>query len=433
MTAANHPLSPLSSTRKLNVKFIITSMPVGGAETLLVNLIRHMDRTAFSPEVICLKEAGELGIELAAEIPVYANLLLSKWDVSILPRLAYLLRRGKTDAVVTVGAGDKMFWGRLAAKLARVPVICSALHSTGWPDGVGRLNRWLTPLTDGFIAVAPPHAEYLTEQEKFPVERVFTIPNGVDINRFCPNHAERAWLRSELGIAGEAQVVGIVAALRPEKNHAQFIKAARDVLRHYPNTHFVIVGEGSERQSIEADLADCRHRSRFHLLGNRSDTERILAGLDLFCLTSRNEANPVSILEALSCCVPVVAPDVGSISQTVINGTTGILTKPLRWEETAAAMTSVLQDPARAARLGRAGRVLVRDYWSLQNMVQGYETLLTDIYNVKAELKGHAVWKRPAAAGTTSAQLRTVAAVPQARKSGTAMQQACSSCDSLTP
>lgn len=327
-----------------------------------------------------------------------------------------------------------MFWGRLAAKLARVPVICSALHSTGWPDGVGRLNRWLTPLTDGFIAVAQPHAEYLAQHERFPAERVFTIPNGVDINRFRPNHAQRAWLRSELGIADDAQVVGIVAALRPEKNHAQFIKAAREVLRHYPNTHFVIVGEGSERQSIEANLADCRHRSRFHLLGNRSDTERILAGLDLFCLTSRNEANPVSILEALSCCVPVIAPNVGSISETVIDGKTGILTKPLRWEETANAMTSVLQDPLRAARLGRAGRVLVRDYWSLQSMVQGYETLIADIYNVKAELKGLAAWKRPAAAAASSTQLSTaVAAVSQARRTSSSSQRSHSSCDSLTP
>lgn len=310
-----------------------------------------------------------------------------------------------------------MFWGRLAAKLAGVPVICSALHSTGWPDGVGRLNRWLTPLTDGFIAVAQSHAEYLAEHERFPAERVFTIPNGVDINRFRPNHAQRAWLRSQLGIADDAQVVGIVAALRPEKNHAQFIQAAREVLRHFPNTHFAIVGEGSERQSIEATLADCRHRSHFHLLGNRNDTERILAGLDLFCLTSRNEANPVSILEALSCCVPVIAPDVGSISETVIDGKTGILTKPLRWEETVAAMIGVLRDPPRAARLGRAGRVLVRDRWSLQSMVQGYETLIAEIYNVKAELKGHAAWKRPAVAAAHSTRLSPIAAALQAKSS----------------
>ncbi len=426
MAAAPTSISPPSIARKLNVKFVITSMPIGGAETLLVNLIRHMDHTAFSPEVICLKEPGQLGLELAAEIPVYANLLPSKWDVSILPRLAYLLRRGKTDAVITVGAGDKMFWGRLAAKLIGVPVVCSALHSTGWPDGVGRLNRWLTPLTDGFIAVAQPHAEYLAQHERFPAERVFTIPNGVDINRFRPNHAQRAWLRSELGIADDAQVVGIVAALRPEKNHPQFIQAAREILRHYPHTHFVIVGEGSERQTIEANLADCRHRSHFHLLGNRSDTERILAGLDLFCLTSRNEANPVSILEALSCCVPVIAPNVGSISETVIDGKTGILTQPLRWVDTAAAILGVLQDPRRAARLGRAGRVLVRDHWSLQSMVQGYETLIADIYNAKAELKGRATWKRPAAPPAASSSLNTATAAPPARRTSSSSQRSLS-------
>ena len=380
---------------KLNVKFVITSMPVGGAETLLVNLIRQMDKTAFSPEVVCLKEPGDLGGELAAEVPVYANLLLSKWDVSILPRLAYLFRRSKTDAVITVGAGDKMFWGRLAAKLAGVPVVCSALHSTGWPDGVGRLNRLLTPLTDGFIAVAQQHAEHLVEVEGFPAERVFTIPNGVDINRFRPNHVERGWLRAELGIAEDAQVVGIVAALRPEKNHPQFIKAAREVLRHHANVHFVIVGEGPERSTIEEALKDCRYQANFHLLGNRNDTERILAGLDVFCLTSRNEANPVSILEALACCVPVISSNVGSISENIIDGKTGILTQPLKWEETAAAMLSMLHDTRLAARMGRAGRVLVRDSSSLSAMVQGYETLIESIFNSKAELKGRDAWQRP--------------------------------------
>ncbi len=433
MAAHTIPSPPASSTRKLNVKFIITSMPVGGAETLLVNLIRQIDRAAFSPEVVCLKQPGELGNELAAEIPVYANLLPAKWDISILPRLAYLLRRGQTDVVITVGAGDKMFWGRLAAKLAAVPVVCSALHSTGWPDGVGRLNRWLTPLTDAFIAVAQPHAEYLAEHEGFPAERVFTIPNGVDVNRFRPNHAHRAWLRSELGIAGDAQVAGIVAALRPEKNHGQFINAAREVLRHFPQTHFVIVGEGDERQAIEATLSAISQRSQFHLLGNRHDTERILAGLDLFCLTSRNEANPVSILEALACCVPVIAPNVGSISETVIDGKTGMLTEPLRWEETAAAMLSVLRYPQRAARLGRAGRVLVRDQWSLQSMVQGYETLMTDIFNAKAELKGRALWERPAACGESASGLSTLAAFSQSKKTGSAAQRSVASFSALTP
>lgn len=65
-----------------------------------------------------------------------------------------------------------MFWGRLAAWRAGVPVVASALHSTGWPDGVTRANRWLTPITDGFIAVAAEHGRFLVERERFPASKV---------------------------------------------------------------------------------------------------------------------------------------------------------------------------------------------------------------------------------------------------------------------
>ena len=93
--------------------------------------------------------------------------------------------------MVTVGAGDKMFWGRLAARRVGVPVIVSALHSTGWPDGVGRLNRLLTPITDAFIAVAASHGRFLIERTGFPADKVAVIPNGVDTQRFAPVYQRR--------------------------------------------------------------------------------------------------------------------------------------------------------------------------------------------------------------------------------------------------
>ena len=105
-----------SSSRPLRVMFVITSMHVGGAETLLLNLLRRIDRSRFSPELCCLKELGELGEQLQHEIPVYEKLLRNKFDIGVFWRLTRLLRRRQIDAVVTVGAGDKMFWGRLAAR-----------------------------------------------------------------------------------------------------------------------------------------------------------------------------------------------------------------------------------------------------------------------------------------------------------------------------
>ena len=157
---------PRSARGPLRVLFVTTSMPVGGAETLLVNLVRSLDRRHIIPEICCLKEPGVLGTMLSKQMPVHFGLIDHKFDWRVLGRLHRLLNGRQIDAVVTVGAGDKMFWGRLAAWRADVPVIASALHSTGWPDGVTRMNRWLTPITDAFIAVAAEHGRFLIENER---------------------------------------------------------------------------------------------------------------------------------------------------------------------------------------------------------------------------------------------------------------------------
>ena len=173
MLMSERKLSSLEDRGPLRVMFLLTSMPMGGAETLLVNLIRRMDRERFSPLLCCLKESGPLGEMLADEIPVFHDVIHGKYDWGVVRRLARLFVEQRIDAIVTVGAGDKMFWGRLAAHRARVPVVLCALHSTGWPDSIGRLNRLglLTRWTDAFIGVAAAHGRHLRDQERFPPPR----------------------------------------------------------------------------------------------------------------------------------------------------------------------------------------------------------------------------------------------------------------------
>ena len=286
-----------------------------------------------------------------------------------------------------------MFWGRLAARIAGVPVICSALHSTGWPDGVGKLNRMLTCITDGFIACASNHAQHMIDHEGFPRSKVFTIPNGVDTERFVPKPEQRQWLRSQLGVAEDSKLVGIVAALREEKNHQQLVDASSEILREYPNTHFVVVGEGPMRNSIETAIQERGLSAHFHLLGNRHDTHLILPALDAFALTSKNEANPVSILEALACGVPVAAPRVGSIHETVLHEKTGLLTTPLDPFSTADAIIRLLGNAAWSRQLGFRGRAEVEESWSLDAMVSGYERLIAFLYNQRAAALGLPEWQ----------------------------------------
>lgn len=371
------------ATPPLNTMFVLTSLPVGGAETLLRNLVRTFNPERIRPLVCCLKEAGELGEIMAGEVPLYSRLLRGKYDLFVLQRLTRLLRRERVDAIVTVGAGDKMFWGRLAARLARVPVVLSALHSTGWPDGVGRLNRWLTPLTDGFIAVARPHGQFLIESEKFPADKVFVIPNGIDTHHFVRDPAARTEWRRRLEIADTAPVVGIVAALRPEKNHQRFLRIARLVADQLPAARFVIAGDGPERPKIEQAIQQLGLSAFVRMLGNVDNIPAALSLLDLFALTSDNEASPVSILEAMSCQLPVVAPCVGSIPELVRPELTGLLVDASDEAAAAAAWLRVLTSPEKATAWGRAGRGHVQANGSLQAMTEGYEILISSLYQAK--------------------------------------------------
>lgn len=374
-----------AAQRPLRVMFVITCMPVGGAETLLVNLVRRLDGDRFAPELCCLKYFGSLGDVLASEIPAFTGLLSQKYDLAVLGRLTRLLKQRKIDAVITVGTGgDKMFWGRLAAWRAGVPVIASALHSTGLPDRVEWLNRRLEPITDAFIAVAQPHAHYLAEHEGCPFNKVRVIPNGVDVERFRPI-APNAALRASLGLASESPVAAIVAALRPEKNHELFLAAAARIRRLRPDAQFLVIGDGAQRAKLESlrdslNLADC-----VRFLGTRGDIPELLSLVDVLMLTSHMEANPVSILEALACGKPVVATRVGSISESVHDGQNGYLVPPGDADALADRVVDLFVDRNLARRLGQAGRQMVIDQWSLDRMVRGYEELIEGIYGSKVD------------------------------------------------
>ena len=370
----------------LRVMFFVTSMPVGGAETLLVNLIRRFDRTRIAPELCCLKEAGPLGEELAAEVPVHTKLLRRKTDWRILPRLRKLLRNRQIDAVVTVGAGDKMFWGRLAARWAGVPVICSALHSTGWPDGVGRLNRMLTPITDAVIGVAKPHGAFLVKKSRFPADKVVVIENGIDTDRFRPNN-DTTRLRRALGLGLTTPVVGIVAALRPEKNHELFLEVARRVRQEISDALFLIVGDGPRRLELERLAEESGLRDAVHFLGTRSDIPELLNLFEVNLLTSHNEANPVSILEAMSTGTPTVATDVGSVAMSVVEGKTGYLAPPGDAQKMAQRVVQLLSAPLERQALGDRAREQVVAQGSLDTMVEGYESLLFRLYESKTGLR----------------------------------------------
>ncbi len=156
-----------------------------------------------------------------------------------------------------------------------------------------------------------------------------------------------------------------MAALRPEKNHELFLQAAALVRRELPETRFLVIGDGPRRPALESLARELLPAAAVRFLGTRRDVPELLALVDVVLLTSHDEASPVSILEAMAAGKPVVATRVGSVGQTVLDGRTGYLVPPGSAGELARRTLELLQDAARAAALGRAGRRQVVEHWSI--------------------------------------------------------------------
>jgi glycosyltransferase involved in cell wall biosynthesis len=175
-------------------------------------------------------------------------------------------------------------------------------------------------------------------------------------------------------------VAAILAALRPEKNHELFLRMAARIVRTVPKAKFLVIGDGVRRQELETMAHELRLEGTVRFLGTRGDVPELLALVDTLVLTSHMEANPVSILEALACEKPVVATNVGSISESVQDGVSGYLVPPGNEAELAKRVESLLIDRQLAHRLGKAGRENVEANWSLEAMVDGYQELIQSIY-----------------------------------------------------
>ncbi len=295
---------------------------------------------------------------MAQEIPAHHGLLTRKSDVSVLWRLAGLMRRQRIDAVVTVGAGDKMFWGRLAARLAGVPVIASALHSTGWPDRVQLANRLLAPITDAFIAVAEPHGRYLAAHEGCTASKIQRDPQRRRRGTIPAAAAQR-------DVADGVRPAGRRSRCRAswprcgrKRTMRCFCGPPRACSVRCPSARFLIVGDGPQRGELEALAELARALRRRPFPGHAERRAEVLSLIDVLALTSHMEANPVSILEAMAAGKPVVATRVGSVDKAVEEGRSGYLVTPGSEEELAGRLIELLRD--RAGRRLRPRRATVR-------------------------------------------------------------------------
>jgi glycosyltransferase involved in cell wall biosynthesis len=247
-------------------------------------------------------------------------------------------------------------------------------------------NRFLLRRHDRVVAVGSAVRDALNENEGIPAGRIEVIYNGIPLERFEAALAHRDRTRAELGIRHDDTAIILVARLDYLKDHATALRAMKRVVTKRPDARLFLVGEGPERQAIEAQVSALGLAGSVHLLGQRNDAPALVAAADVALLTSTSEGIPLTLIEAMAAGRPVVATDVGGVSEVVIDGETGYLSPARDDGALAARILDLASSPDLRRERGRAGLERARALFSEARMHAGYVRL----YDGLTGFGGHA-------------------------------------------
>jgi glycosyltransferase involved in cell wall biosynthesis len=229
--------------------------------------------------------------------------------------------------------------------------------------------------------------DQLVGEEHFPPEKVRVIQNGIDLRRFSATMGES---RDPVRRATSGKRIVLVGNMTCDvKGHPWLIEAAPAVLREFPDTHFVLAGDGEQRPNFERIVADLGLTKHFSFLGQRHDIPSVLSSCDIAVLPSRAEGLPNAVLEYMASALPTVASKVGGNVEIVKDGVTGLLVPPENANALAAALLQLLRDPGLAERLGTNGHEFVRQNFSFEKLVERIDDLYSDLLRTRKPAKSH--------------------------------------------
>ena len=365
----------------MRVALVTTSLEPGGAETALVELVLGLTGFGVQALVISLQGSGRLATRLrqgGAEVLLLevAGATGAFWSM---PRVIRGLHRFKPDIVQ-----GWMYHGNLVA--SAVMPFCRGRLFWGIRQALGALDRE-TPATNRLIRFGArlsnqPHgiiynstrARRDHEVVGYSATKGMVVPNGFDTELFSPNAEAGTRLRRQLGLSDDSILVGHLARYHPVKDHATFLEAAASLSDF--RLRFLMAGRSVDPSNKE--LASLIERfglgSRISLLGEADEVGEILPGLDVLCVSSRSEAFPNVLGEAMSCGVPCVTTDVGDSAQIV--GETGHVVPVGDPARLAEALRAIVQmDAAARVSLGRIARQRIIEHYSLDSMIEQYRRI----------------------------------------------------------
>jgi L-malate glycosyltransferase len=351
---------------QIPVAIFVDRYAPGGTQRQMIELLARLDRRRFRVHPVCFHTAGSWFDRVArigepvALFPIHG--FRRPATARALGAFARWCREKEIAVLHTCELYSNIF-GLPGGAMAGVPARIGSRRGFVETPGLQTLQRVSYAAAHRIVANSRAAAERL-RLEGVRDDKIVVIPNGIDPTVFAARqYSERP------------RQIAMIACLREEKRIDVLVQAAPQILARFPDARFLIVGDGTCREPLVALASRLNVTERFAFLGHRDDVPSILAQADVFVLPSRSEAFPNSIIEAMASGLPVVASDVGGIPELVEEGRTGHLVPVGDPKALAAALSSLLADPRRAAELGQAGRTKIEQNYSFERMVDQMETL----------------------------------------------------------
>jgi glycosyltransferase involved in cell wall biosynthesis len=356
----------------MKVAVVVDSLNFGGAERQSVELARGLSLDHEVHLVTCsASQQGYGALVQSMQIPVHQLDRQTRIDGRPLLRLIGLFRKHRFDVVHTfMNVGSLL--GLLAARATGTPVVCSPFRDAH--PGSFRsesVKRLVAHLAD--LCVANSKAGFDARYDRWR-KNFRVVYNGLDLTRFEPlSSRARAQLLHDLSLGRFRRLVGMAGRLSPHKDHRLLLLSARCVLDKYPDVGFLIIGDGTTRQSLETMAKDLGIFDNICFTGYRSDVDIIYHLLDVAVLLTdvahAAEGTPNAIIEPMACGVPVVATRSGGTPEALTHGVEGLLVAPGSVREASQALDQLLSDSAEAQAMGIRARATVQRQFSLASYV----------------------------------------------------------------
>jgi sugar transferase (PEP-CTERM/EpsH1 system associated) len=361
------------------IAHVIYKLDVGGLENGLVNLVNRLPADRFRHAIVCLTGHTSFRERIGrADTQLISIEKRPGKDPAAYLRFHRILRGLRPRILHTrnLGTIDMQWIGFTAGVPARV-------HGEhGWtaddPQGMDRRNlqirRACRPVIHRWLGMSQDIERWLADDVRVPKDRIRQLYNGVQADRFTPNGllpADLPWSPS-----ADSVTIGTVGRLDPVKNQASLISAVHRILERRPHLRsrlkLIMAGDGPLRTDLERMIERLGIARSVWLPGGRADVPALLRAMDIFALPSLNEGISNTVLEAMATGRPVVATSVGGNPELVVKGQTGVLYAGDVPTELDEALLGYVDDPAKRAEHGRAGRVRVLERFSLDSMVAKY-------------------------------------------------------------